>query len=473
MDSGAGCAPLAARFPEITALDASEAYERSTKSYWSAIASEAQPACVIVPRSAIELGEVIRYIAELPGHVEVAIKSGGHTAWSSWKTANGGVLIDLREFEGVIIDRESSTVSIGAGDKWGDVYLALEPYGLAVAGGRVAHVGVSGLVLRGKHTFPDALKKAVLDGVSYFSEQKGFVCDSVLQFEVVLASGDVVEVSASTNPDLFAALKGGSNNFGIVTKLQMKTFDLERMWGGGTVTDTAAWPSLVEDFYNFSSAPDQNGTLILARVHTPMISGVVANVYSSNSVNVSPVLKKMAAVRPQFMSTIREDTLYEFSKEQADVNPAGARQLFFTTSVKLSKEVLLGSIPLYDALFERLKAVPGFVLSMVFQPITTQTIETSNKIGENALGLTADNSALVIILVAVTHQEKADDEAVISGAQALLKDIERLSIRENAVSNFRYLNYAYKDASVLQDYGEGSVDKLKSVSRNFDPNGFF
>lgn len=59
---------------------------------------------------------------------------------------------------------------------------------------------------------------------------EGLVCDNVKQFEVVLSNGDVVNASASENMDLYTALKGGGNNFGIVTRFDMLTFPAKPIW---------------------------------------------------------------------------------------------------------------------------------------------------------------------------------------------------------------------------------------------------
>ena len=42
--------------------------------------------------------------------------------------------------------------------------------------------------------------------------------------QVVLASGQIVNANPNSHPDLFAALKGGTNNFGIVTSFDMRVF---------------------------------------------------------------------------------------------------------------------------------------------------------------------------------------------------------------------------------------------------------
>lgn len=47
------------------------------------------------------------------------------------------------------VSSDESVVSLGPGLRWGDVYNALDPYGVSVIGGRIPHVGVAGLILGG------------------------------------------------------------------------------------------------------------------------------------------------------------------------------------------------------------------------------------------------------------------------------------------------------------------------------------
>lgn len=51
-------------------------------------------------------------------------------------------------------------------------------------------------------------------GLSFLSTQYGLVCDNVVNFEVVLADASIVNANATSNTDLFWALKGGGNQFG-------------------------------------------------------------------------------------------------------------------------------------------------------------------------------------------------------------------------------------------------------------------
>jgi FAD/FMN-containing dehydrogenase len=113
---------------------------------------------------------------------------------------------------------DNKTVSIGPAFRWGDVYKYLQQYNLSVAGGRLSPVGVPGLLLGG--------------GINFYGNQVGFSADTVTKYEVVTAKGDIIYATSTANSDLFWALKGGSSNFGIVTRFTMKTFPSKKVWAG-------------------------------------------------------------------------------------------------------------------------------------------------------------------------------------------------------------------------------------------------
>lgn len=55
---------------------------------------------------------------------------------------------------------------------------------------------------------------------SFHSNTEGFAADNIHSFEIVLGDGSIVNANADENADLWKALKGGSGNFGFVTKLE-------------------------------------------------------------------------------------------------------------------------------------------------------------------------------------------------------------------------------------------------------------
>jgi FAD/FMN-containing dehydrogenase len=79
---------------------------------------------------------------------------------------------------------------------------------LAVPGGVVSTTGVGGLTLGG--------------GIGWLHRKWGLSCDALRAVEIVTADGELVRASASTNPDLFWALRGGGGNFGVVVGFEFE-----------------------------------------------------------------------------------------------------------------------------------------------------------------------------------------------------------------------------------------------------------
>lgn len=104
---------------------------------------------------------------------------------------------------------KTKLASIEPGGRWGDVYRnLLDKHNITVTGGRDGDVGVGGYLLGG--------------GNSYYTGRNGFGCDTVVNYEIVLADGQIINANGRENSDLWKALKGGGLNFGIVTR-----FDVE------------------------------------------------------------------------------------------------------------------------------------------------------------------------------------------------------------------------------------------------------
>jgi FAD/FMN-containing dehydrogenase len=123
----------------------------------------------------------------------------------------------MARFNELTYDSKTKTAVVGAGMIWGDVYSALEPYGVQAVGGRNAAVGVAGFTLGGGalafFAGDDLSVDHVSTGYSFLTNQYGLGADNVAQYELVLPTGNIVNVTATSHPDLFFGLRGGFNNF--------------------------------------------------------------------------------------------------------------------------------------------------------------------------------------------------------------------------------------------------------------------
>lgn len=77
-------------------------------------------------------------------------------------------------------------------------------------------------------------------GVGFLSPQHGFAADTFKEIDVVLTNGELITATGCNEfKDLFRALKGGLNRFGIVTRYEVQAIHTgtkeNKTWYGGTI----------------------------------------------------------------------------------------------------------------------------------------------------------------------------------------------------------------------------------------------
>jgi hypothetical protein len=72
----------------------------------------------------------------------------------------------------------------------------------------------------------------------------------------MLSTGEIVSANASSNPDLYRVLRGGQNNFGIVTRVDFSTFPLGRIHGGTVVQNSSTIRDQLKTLNHFATSSD-------------------------------------------------------------------------------------------------------------------------------------------------------------------------------------------------------------------------
>lgn len=238
-------------------LPTSDLYEAQIHSWWDANA-RTRPWCFFLPQTAEELSQGLRSIRDVgkgAGDWHVAVKSGGHSRPGTNNVKNG-VTIDLSMMNSSEHSAANNTARIATGARWKDVYRnLLETGNVTVGGGRDGGVGVGGYLLGG--------------GISYYSSRFGFACDNVVNYEVVLSNGSIIDANVNEHHNLFRALKGGGSNFGIVTHFDMQAMPATDLAYGQHIVSANQSSQIVEavfDFANHLEGP-QDDALITIFIH--------------------------------------------------------------------------------------------------------------------------------------------------------------------------------------------------------------
>jgi FAD/FMN-containing dehydrogenase len=167
----------------------------------------------------------------------LALRAGGHS-YGGWSTGKGLVL-DVSRIKAVRVDGTSATV--GAGARLIDAYAGVARRGMALPAGSCPTVGVTGLTLGG--------------GLGVMTRAWGLTCDNLVGLKVVTADGQILDVDADREPDLFWACRGGGGgNLGVVTELRFRLRPAPRMttwyvrWEWDRAADVlAGWQSWAAD----------------------------------------------------------------------------------------------------------------------------------------------------------------------------------------------------------------------------------
>ncbi|KAI2634454.1 Glucooligosaccharide oxidase [Xylaria nigripes] len=168
----------------------------------------AVPSMVILPNNIQQLSQAVSHAAQFG--MPIQARSGGHSyASHSNGGINGAVVIDLRNLQDIVLD-EHGIVRVGGGVRIGKLAVAIFKQGeRALAHGTCPVVGIGGHFTHG--------------GYGLSSRAWGLAIDQVVALDVVMACGKVVKASEHENKELFTAMRGAADSFGIVANFYLRT----------------------------------------------------------------------------------------------------------------------------------------------------------------------------------------------------------------------------------------------------------
>lgn len=449
-------------------------YAYETQQYWATNLRDIKPACIVQPNSAQDISIVIKTLNKYPT-VHFATRSGGHDPNKDHSTVQDGVLITMTDLAGASYDAQEDLAYVRPGGEWNDVIGDLEQSGVAIAGGRLGIVGVGGLLLGG--------------GLSFLSAQEGLAADNIVEWETIMANGSIVNINAARHPDLAQAMRGSSNQFGIVTQFKAKVHHMDDVWGGSCAYDETKADELYAALHEFvgHGAEDPKAAIIFTDLvlgvgtrskliyyfydgPTPPTSGPFAQFFNILNLACLPKRQKYSELLRANGEPLRLLNARSFFRTATIPYIASRPQMYKEISEKLAKTtaLFLNTPPL----------VRGIQFSVDFQPLPSVIGKKSAAKGGNAMGLGASDPDRIVLIYQGAWNLPSDDEAAFKIAREVTSWLDEVVPQWMAEAGMPldtylplFVNDAMFDQPVYQSYRD--YERFKALQKSVDPDGLF
>ncbi|WP_326821981.1 FAD-binding oxidoreductase [Streptosporangium sp. NBC_01756] len=261
-------------------------------------AAESHPAYVFGATGEQDVAAAVRLAAKQKR--PVAVLASGHGPSVS---ADDAVLISTSRMDTVRVDPAARTAWIEAGARWRQVLEHTTPHGLAPLNGSSPDVGAVGYLVGG--------------GAGLLGRRFGFAADHVRRLRVVTADGRVRDVSPDGDPDLFWAVRGGKDNFGVVTGMEIDLFPVSRLYGGGLYFPGEATPEVMRTYAEWTRRiPEEMASSVLL-AHNPDLEDVpeqlrgrfvvhVRIAYSGAPEDGEELVRPLRDLGPRLLDSVRD-----------------------------------------------------------------------------------------------------------------------------------------------------------------------
>lgn len=296
----------------------------------------------------------------------------------------------------------------------------------------------------------------------------------MVNYQVVLASGLIVNVNTSSYPDLYWALRGGGNNFGIVTRFDLSTHTQGSLWSGSLIYLPEYSDQAVEAFYNYgvNAATDPKSAVIMNWAYTEGMFLAVADLEYANATVDPPIFQNFTAI-PAYENTMEVRTLTEVTDMfQAD-NPDGLRESYWTATFVLTQDMVSYCVETFETETVRGANATGYLPALVLQIISTDVTTQMQKNGGNALGLSPSDGNLLLLNLSFMWDDISDDNLILDILGTITSKTIAYAKANGLYNEYLYMNYASQYQAVIPSYGEDNFEKLKTVSAKYDPYQVF
>jgi FAD/FMN-containing dehydrogenase len=403
-----------------------------------------RPAVIAQCATTADIATAVRFATG--AGLEISIRGGGHNVAGRCVT-EGGVMIDLSRMQAVEVDPEKGTARAQGGTLWSGLNAATAAHGLAVTGGAISSTGVAGYTLGG--------------GLGWLMSTQGLACDNLIGVELVTATGQVLDVSDESHPDLMWALRGGGGNFGVAAALTFRVRPQAMVVGGLIAHPVEAAGDMLR-FYRDATAntPDEL-TVFGACAHVPDGSGIPLAgmlVCHTDPDRADADLKPFLEFGSPMVTQVGPMPYPVMNTLLDEGYPKGALNYWLSSFTSGLSDGLI------DTVVERFATVPSPMTAIVieqFHGAVTRVDPTATPVPHRDKGYN--------LLITGQWMDPADTGTGIGWAKDTMA-----AVNEHLAPG-RWLNYLgddQADDAIRAAYGP-NYERLRAVKREYDPGNVF
>lgn len=408
----------------------------AARTLWNAMI-ERHPALIVQPTSAEDVAVAVDFARE---HKLLTSVCCGRHSFVGKSVAERGLMIDLGYMHDVTVDPVNRVARAQGGARLGHVDLATLEHNMITVVGTDSDTGAGGLTLGG--------------GMGRLTPKWGLTIDNLLSAQLVTPDGRIRECSATENPDLYWAIRGGGGNFGVATRFDYRIHDFNPMVYGGFMAfpwkDRHAFFKLIREM--IPGAPDelQLGPLVFTQPEQGPLVGVEAcwcGDHAEGARVLEPIVRFGKPVSGGFGPT-----------------PYIGMQTTANTAQRMSHYIKSGNVTdlddaVVEAIVDQYPADPGV---MVF---CQQLGGAFGRVGETDTAFSHRNAQWAIGILA-HFADPADFDRYRSLVRTQYSHLEPLSIGY-------YTNFNEENGRLTESNYAANRRRLAEIKGRYDPDNLF
>jgi hypothetical protein len=299
----------------------------------------------------------------------------------------------------------------------------------------------------------------------------GFASDSVLDFEVINAKGELITVNSTSDTELFYALKAGATNFGIVTRITLSTYALGKVWGGAMVYTNQYRDDIMSAFATYQTAEQLDRKSALLSYMGISNDTIYVILTYFDAVERPTAFAPFYDMPYIYDGTRMHDNFTDLIGE--DVDRTVPRWTFGATTLFLDHATYVDVAQIAQEQSTQLSTLNGGSMVLMPQPISESMIQESNSREESPMTQNLVKRPQMWFCINMGWNLESDDQRVGEILMETLKRIETLTEERCLYHEFVFPNDAYAAQDPLRSFGVNVYRKLKRISRTVDPEGIF